>query len=111
MMKMIQRTAVGAGLATSILVTAAVATGAVADAAAPSLLVKTKYFTSGETTIACDAGQIATGGGVGADNPYDTYVARSEPTQRAGVPTGWKGTLIRKDGLDSSGTIYVICAR
>jgi hypothetical protein len=38
--------------------------------------------------IACDAGQVATGGGVGADNPYDTHVARSEPTQRTGVPTG-----------------------
>lgn len=112
MMTLIRRTAVGTGLAASILVMAVATTGAVANAAPPSVTVKTKYFTNGETTIACDAGQVATGGGVGVDNPSDSYVARTEPTfNQSRVPTGWKGTLIRKNGNISSGTIYVVCAR
>jgi hypothetical protein len=111
MMTLIRRTAVGAGLAASILIATGVATGMVADAAAPSVKVKSKYFVNSETTLACDAGQVATGGGVGADNPYDTYVARTEPTFNGSrVPTGWKGTLISKNGTASSGSIYVVCA-
>lgn len=52
-------------------------------------------------------------GGLGvAENPYDTYVARTEPTfNGSGVSTGWKGTLSRKNGAASSGSIYVVCAR
>lgn len=112
MMTLIRRTAVGAGLAASILIVTGVAAGAVADAAPPSHKVKEKWFVNGQTTIACDAGQVATGGGVGADNPYDTYVGQSEPTfNGSGVPTGWKGTLIMKNGAVSSGSIYVVCAR
>lgn len=112
----IRRTAISAAVVGSALViSGAIATAAPATPASPTLptlSVKSKYFTTGETTITCDPGWVATGGGVGADDPSNTYVARTEPFPSSGTPTGWKGNLFnRASNAPSSGAIYVVCAR
>ncbi|MEH0578433.1 MULTISPECIES: hypothetical protein [Streptomyces] len=83
-----------------------------ADAAVATSVVKSKYFTGGETTISCPSGWTATGGGVGADVVASMYVARTEPTRNSsGKPVGWKGNVRQKsNGGPASGTIYVVCA-
>ncbi|MFJ8104315.1 hypothetical protein [Streptomyces sp. NPDC096132] len=82
-----------------------------ADAAAARPVVKSKYFFS-ETTISCPSGWKATGGGVGADDEFNVFVSRTEPTRNSsGRPVGWKANLKqRSNGSGANGTIYVICA-
>jgi hypothetical protein len=35
--------------------------------ALPDVMVRSAYFSGGEGTVSCDAGEVATGGGVGVD--------------------------------------------
>ncbi|MFC4500448.1 MULTISPECIES: hypothetical protein [Streptomyces] len=83
-----------------------------AAAAVARPVVKSKYFTTGDTTISCPSGWTATGGGVGVDLVGSMYVARTEPTRNSsGKPVGWKGDVRqRSNGGAASGTIYVVCA-
>ena len=84
-----------------------------ADGAAPEVAVRSAYFTGGQGTAGCEAGEVATGGGVGADVVANTYVARSQPAPQSGTPTAWNAWLRERasGSAVSSGTVYVVCAR
>lgn len=118
MITSLRRAAIGVALVGSALLVSGAA--AVAAPTAPAtvkplstLVVKSQYFTTGEITLTCDPGKVATGGGVGVDDPAAAYVARTEPFPNTGTPTGWKGTiwnLPNRGSTPSSGAIYVVCA-
>lgn len=118
MITSLRRAAIGVALVGSaLLVSGAAAVAAPTAPATPakglaSLVVKSQYFTTGEITLTCDPGQIATGGGVGVDVVSGAYVARTEPFPNTGTPTGWKGAIRNlPNGTPSSGSIYVVCAK
>jgi hypothetical protein len=78
---------------------------------ATNVVVRSAYFNTGAGQVDCNAGEVATGGGAGADIVGTMYVARSEPVPGSGVPTGWQATIrSRIDGSPASGTVYVVCA-
>lgn len=119
MINSLRRAAIGVALVGSaLLVSGAAAVAAPTAPASPAkplstLVVKSQYFTTGEVTLTCDPGKIATGGGVGVDDPSGAYVARTEPFPNTGTPTGWKGAIVNlpnRGGGNSSGAIYVVCA-
>ena len=74
--------------------------------------------TFGSTSVACNPGEVATGGGVDLDNGsgLDMRPIRSRPTvDAAGHPTGWEVRALNADSdSDNADTIalraYVICA-
>ncbi|MGW0879466.1 hypothetical protein [Streptomyces sp. NPDC002671] len=111
----VRRTAYALGAVAAVLL-ALVAfnsfTSSPADAAVTNSVVRSKYFTTGATTISCPSGWTATGGGVGVDWPNSMYVSRTEPIKNsAGKPVGWKGDIRqRATGGAASGSIYVVCA-
>ncbi|MBL1080492.1 hypothetical protein JK359_00625 [Streptomyces actinomycinicus] len=110
----VRRTACTLGAVAAVLL-ALVAFGSFApsqaDAAAATPVVRSKYFTTGATTISCPSGWSATGGGVGVDLQSSMYVARTEPVKNsAGRPVGWKGDVRQRvNGQAASGSIYVVC--
>jgi hypothetical protein len=101
--------------ALSLTVTALVLPVGAHAAQLPDVVVRSTWFTGaqgGEGTASCNAGEVATGGGVGVDITGATYVARSQPLPGTGAPTAWNGVLReRADGSAGQGTVYVICAR
>jgi hypothetical protein len=63
-----------------------------------------------DTILECASGEVALGGGVGADLVGTQYVARSQPYPGSGTPTGWYASVRnRLDGSEGSGTVYVVC--
>jgi hypothetical protein len=62
-------------------------------------------------TAACDAGQVATGGGAEISNPSQDYLAVNAPVFTNGVATGWTATAAKSNGSGSyTLTTYVLCA-
>jgi hypothetical protein len=58
--------------------------------------------------LACNDGDVATGGGFGWV-PFDAFeVAVSRPTNTAGVPDGWLVAVRNVGGLNEA-TAYVVC--
>ncbi|MGW7612400.1 hypothetical protein ACWGKW_35120 [Streptomyces sp. NPDC054766] len=106
-----RRTGYGLSAAALVLLAVTLANSPSADAAVSHHLVKSRYFTTGSATLACPAGWVATGGGVGLT--ASMYVARTEPLRNSsGTPVGWKGTVTQQaNDSGGSGTLYVVCAR
>jgi len=78
---------------------------------ATNVTVRSAFLPTGDGGVACLAGEVATGGGMTADQPSLSYVAKSEPTPNSGKPTGWVGSTHRvANGATGPGTVYVICA-
>jgi hypothetical protein len=65
---------------------------------------------AGEFAASCDVGDVALGGGVAASED-GARIVRSEPVKNsAGVPTGWKGSIVKGNpGTAAGGTVYAIC--
>jgi hypothetical protein len=78
---------------------------------ATHVVVRSAFFSSGEGRANCNAGEVATGGGVTPDIPGLYAVAKDEPAPNAGTPTGWLGVVRHfTSGTSGPGTVYVVCA-
>jgi hypothetical protein len=78
---------------------------------ATHVVVRSLYISGAAGTASCKPGEVATGGGATPDSA-DSHIFFDEPVFGAnGVPSGWKGELVDKDGVNAtSGTVYVVCA-
>lgn len=84
------------------------ARGAQGAGGATNVVVRSQFANPvANTTATCEAGERATGGGVGTDQA--SKVSQSEPTIDV-PPTGWKGSAQTMAGGATAGTVYVICA-
>jgi hypothetical protein len=70
------------------------------------------------TTVQCETGEVAVGGGAGITGPLDqTAIFSSEPRESDGsapedgdVSTGWRGTGINGTAIPQVMNVYVLCA-
>ena len=82
-----------------------------AGSGASKVVIRGAYLPTGIGTAHCNPGEVATGGGAGADNTSDSYLGRSEPSPNSGVPTGWTAIIThRTDGTPASGSVFALCA-
>ena len=75
-----------------------------------TVTVRSASYSSGDpVTASCQSGEVAVGGGVGAD--FSGFLRMSEPTPGSGTPTGWKGQVVDTSNDAQPGTVYAVCAR
>jgi hypothetical protein len=102
--------------------------GAAGVAGATNVVVRFAAFMSdanglsGPVHIQCQAGERATGGGIGwtgspgsgdavvYSGPEDANFSQSTFPQQGATPTGWAGDIKTSDGADKPGRVYAICA-
>lgn len=75
-----------------------------------TVTVRSSFSSSGApVTARCQGGEVAVGGGVGAD--LSGFLRMSEPTPGSGTPTGWQGQVVDANDVNQPGTVYAVCAR
>src|SRR5207249_4801400 len=90
------------------------AQGPKGDPGTASLQSKTNSSASSNATqtvtVACDAGQVATGGGASLDSS-NAYLYVNAPVFTSGLPTGWTASATKSGGSGSyTLKVWALCA-
>jgi len=73
----------------------------------PDATVAQAFGTSPHFQVGCPPHQVALGGGAGADDPTQEFLAKDQPMlNSSGAPVGWKGNLV---GGSRTGTVFAVC--